>query len=76
MHWNHRIIRFVDPESPTGYRYELKEVYYGDDAPQLYGDPYLIGDTLDEVQELADQLLKAVSRPVLEETIFLLEIKS
>lgn len=75
MRWNYRVIRFVDPESPTGYRFELKEVYYEGKEPQLYGDPYLTGDSLDEIQEVADRLLNAVSKPVLEETAFLLGIK-
>ena len=65
-HWNHRVVRYKDPE--TGYYiYEIAEVYYdADDKVRGYGRPYLTGDTQEELQETADRILRAVAKPALD----------
>jgi len=69
MTWNYRLVRFKSPEG--GYRYEFKEVYYHDDGtPMAYGDPFLWGDTIAEMQELADQLAVAAAKPSVYEEDF------
>ena len=67
MNWNHRMVRFKDPDG--GYRYEFKEVYYHDDGtPMAYGDPFLWSEDIAGMQELADRLSEAAARsPIAEE---------
>jgi hypothetical protein len=67
--WNHRLVRFKNPDG--GYRYEFKEVYYHDDGTLMaYGDPFLWGESIAEVQELADQLVVAAAKPSVYEEDF------
>jgi hypothetical protein len=51
--------------------FTFKEVYYDDqDRPDAYSDPFMGGDTIDEVQELLVRLSKALTQPVLHENDF------
>jgi hypothetical protein len=70
MTWNHRVIRFKDDDVEGGYRYELKEVFYRDGTPTGYADPYMWSEGIDGLQELVDQLLRAVTQPALDESDF------
>ena len=65
-YWNHRVVRY--PNTDTGQDiYELAEVYYDENGKvKGYGRPFLIGDTQEELQELADRLLRAVAKPPLD----------
>jgi hypothetical protein len=51
--------------------FTFKEVYYDDqDRPDAYGNPFMGGDSIDEVQELLMRLHTALQKPVLHENDF------
>jgi cobalamin biosynthesis Mg chelatase CobN len=76
MHWNYRVLRFEETfhEGQSVQReewYEIVEVYYDDEGePMFFGRRTLSAEDLNGLQEMADRMLKAVSKPVLEATIF------
>lgn len=79
MYWNHRVVRTKDDNVASGYRYEVKEVFYYDDdhddigkrnALMGYADAFTWSEDVAGLQELADQLLKATALPVLDATDF------
>jgi hypothetical protein len=51
--------------------FTFKEVYYDDqDRPDAYSNPFMGGDSIDEVQELLMRLHTALQKPVLHENDF------
>jgi hypothetical protein len=76
MHWNYRVLKFEEifHEGQSIQReqwYEIVEVYYDDEGkPMMYGRRTLSAETLDGLQEEADRMLMAVSKPVLDATLF------
>jgi hypothetical protein len=51
--------------------FAFKEVYYDDqDRPDAYSNPFMGGDSIDEVQELLMRLHTALQKPVLHEDEF------
>jgi|LakMenEpi03Aug12_release.lakeMendotaPanAssembly.Ray.scaffolds.fasta_scaffold1716238_1 hypothetical protein len=75
MTWNHRVIRHVDPWGDEYYTFA--EVFYDDnDKPDSYTTVCMVGDSVSEMQQLADRLLTATAQPVLEATIFEQDNKS
>ncbi len=73
MTWNYRIVRYRDPESDTGIRYEVKEVYYdGQREPWAYCDASLVGDSIDELRKTLDQITTAMDKPILDNGDFTL----
>ena len=68
MHWNHRIVRVKDG---TETILKFAEVFYNEDGSLMaHGDPFMHGDTIEELRQTAERLLKATSQPVLDETDF------
>ena len=67
MTWNHRLVRFKNPDGE--YYYKFMEVYYHDDGtPMAYGDPFLWSEEIADMQELADRLVvAAATAPIAEE---------
>ena len=64
MIWNHRLVRIADGEETLLH---LCEVYYNDSGqPTRHGDPFLCGNTVEEMEELVRRMGVAVSRPVLD----------
>lgn len=67
MKWNYRIMRHTD----AGGRqyYAVHETYYGD-AGEVMGSTEeaasVMGETLDEVREELDRMLRALDYPVIE----------
>lgn len=73
--WNHRVIRHVDPWGDVYYTFA--EVHYDEnDKPEAYTNVCMVGDSVSEMQQLADRLLTATAQPVLEATIFEQDNKS
>lgn len=71
MNWNHRVIRFKDQNSDSGYRHEFREVFYDDEGNKTgYSNPFMWSEDIEGMQELAERLLKATTQPVLEESDF------
>lgn len=71
MTWNYRVIRIKDEDQEGGYRYEFAEVFYKDDGSLMgYADPFTFSETLEGLQQLADQLLVAAAQPVIDESEF------
>lgn len=71
MNWNHRVIRFKDQNSDSGYRHEFREVFYDDEGNKTgYSNPFMWSEDIEGMQELAEHLLKATAQPVLEELDF------
>ena len=65
MHWNHRVIRLVDAET-LEITLMIAEVYYNDKGkPYAYGEPFLTGETLDDLTETLNRLQAARLQPVL-----------
>jgi hypothetical protein len=50
--------------------YTFKEVYYTDDKPHSYSEPFMCGDSVDELKELLQRLEKALGEPALHEKDF------
>ena len=70
MHWNHRLIRFTEP-GDTEVFHKFAEVYYNDDGTLMgYSEPFMLSETVEGMQELAERLLKATTLPVLDESDF------
>ena len=68
--WNHRVI-FEENEDPDFSTYRFVEVHYGKkDKPKGYGEPFMVGNTLEEMQELVDRLQKALAQPILTDKDF------
>jgi len=69
MIWNHRLVRIADGEETLLH---LCEVFYNDGGqPTGHSNPFLCGDTVEEMEELVRRMGVAVSRPVLnDETDF------
>lgn len=74
MHWDYRVIEFVDPNE--GPWRAIHEVYYDEhDRPSAYteGPAVVVSYDVESMQELADVLNKmraALERPVLVERDF------
>jgi len=66
MFWNHRVVRKTEAGETL---YMFAEVYYDDSTklPFSYGEPFYHGDTMDELKELTDRLIKALDKPVLDD---------
>ena len=70
MNWNHRLMNCPSENGGDDY-FTFKEVYYDDqDRPDAYSNPFMGGDTIDEVQELLMRLHTALQKPVLHENDF------
>ena len=70
MNWNHRLMNCPSENGGDDY-FTFKEVYYDDqDQPNAYSDPFMGGDSIDEVQELLMRLHTALQKPVLHEDEF------
>ena len=69
MNWNHRVIRFKDETGEVFHKFA--EVFYNDDGTLIgYHDPFMWSETPEGIQELADRLLMATAKPVLDESEF------
>lgn len=66
-HWNNRIVRITDAGEEV---LALAEVYYDDEEnggrPFAYCVAPFMGNSLDEMQDIVDHLIKAVSEPILD----------
>ena len=66
-HWNHRVMRRVYPNDEV--MYQIYEVFYNADG-SIWGftndpvDP--CGETVEEVRESLERMLRALDRPVLD----------
>ena len=76
MHWNYRVLKFEDTFNEGDsiqheLWYEIVEVYYDDqNQPMFYGRRTLSAENLNGLQEEADRMLVAVSKPILDATMF------
>lgn len=62
--WNHRVL-FQANDDPDFSTYRFVEVHYDEKGkPTGYGEPFLLGNTPEEMQELIDRLQKALTQPV------------
>jgi hypothetical protein len=66
--WNHRVVEMAsEPEKLLG----LREVYYDEKGrPFAHGDPFLCGETPEELRLVLARLLQAIDMPMLKETDF------
>ena len=66
MHWNHRVVRTVDDET-LEIMLQIAEVYYNSDTgkPYTYCEPFLTGETLEELTETLNRMQAARLQPVL-----------
>ena len=69
MNWNHRVINCPSENGGENY-FTFKEVYYENDEPYAYCNPFMGGDNIEEVQELLMRLHTALQLPVLHEKDF------
>lgn len=65
--WNHRIVKLKHLDFNGDPIYQFAEVYYEDGVPVAFGDGYMSSDTVEGLQEVADRLLVACSKPVINE---------
>lgn len=69
MKWNHRVVRTASGVNSGGtiYTYEFAEVYYDSEGkPSAYGQPFMYGESIAELKELAKRLTSALSEPVVD----------
>lgn len=68
MMWNYRIVDVSDgTEEPI---YEIREVYYNSkNEPIFHGDAAIVGETIDELQEVLYMFAEAFNKPILNSTI-------
>jgi hypothetical protein len=65
MIWNHRLVRITTREETYLC---LCEVFYNDSGqPTGHSEPFMHGDTVEEMEELVRRMGVAVSRPVLDD---------
>ena len=69
MNWNHRVMN-CPSENGGEDLYTFKEVYYTDDKPHSYSEPFMCGDSVDELKEMVQRLEKALGEPALHEKDF------
>lgn len=63
--WNHRIIKYTTNYGETVY--QIAEVYYSEDGTaHSWSDPFLTGDTPEEVQENLECMQRGAMKPVLD----------
>ena len=69
MVWNHRVVRIKDGNGPGEDVLKFQEVHYDEDTgvPVGHSDIFTIGDTIEEMRELAQRLLKACDHPIMDE---------
>jgi hypothetical protein len=74
MHWNHRVMNCPSENGGTDDYFTFKEVYYNakTNEPYAYGNPFIGGDTFEELEELVEHLKTALGNPVLHENNFAL----
>jgi len=64
MHWNHRVIEFVDEYGDKWF--SIQEVHYDDnDKPTGHCDPFVGSETMDGLEEVVFRFGNALTRPVL-----------
>lgn len=70
QHWNYRIVNVPSANGGEDW-FELKEVYYNHDMSLMgYGDAFVGGETLGEVQLVIQHILEAAQRPAMHEDDF------
>lgn len=64
MIWNHRLVRITDNGETF---FAIQEVYYNDAGePTGHGDPFMHGDSMEEIETLVRRMGVAITRPVLD----------
>jgi hypothetical protein len=78
MTWNHRIVKITEIVDGTQeYVFSLQEVYYNDEKkPEGYCEPSIVGDSVEEVKAVIEDMLEAFNRPILDEAEILQPEKS
>ena len=69
MDWNHRVVNCPSENGGEDY-FTFKEVYYHNNEPYAYNNPFMGGDNIEELQELLMRLHTALQSPVLHENDF------
>ena len=68
MHWNHRIVRIKNGDETI---LKFSEVHYNEDGSlMLFTDPFLHGESIEDMRQTAERLLKATSLPIIDEQDF------
>jgi hypothetical protein len=65
LSWNYRVVFFKGREGLIEDYYAIQEVYYEGEKPVAYCDAEAVGDSVDELQECLDRMMKAAAAPVL-----------
>ena len=64
MHWNHRVIEFVDEYGDKWF--SIQEVHYDDNnEPTGHCDPFVGSETLEGLKEVVARMQEAVAQPIL-----------
>lgn len=68
-HWNHRVVRRTVIEAgKLVQRFGVHECFYGNGVVGWAEDPVAIeGETIDELRETLERMLKALDDPVIED---------
>ena len=61
--WNHRIVRTTEDGEVI---YQFAEAHYLDGKLIAYSNPFMMSETLEGLQELHDQLGRALTHPVID----------
>ena len=64
FNWNNRIVLY------NGV-FQVREVHYEDGKPTGHGQPFLLGDSVDDLRETYERMQEAFKSPVLREYEFL-----
>jgi hypothetical protein len=69
-HWNHRVVNCPSENDGDDF-FTFREVYYDEeDRPETYSDPFMCGDTIEELHVLVARLSAALEKPTLHEGDF------
>lgn len=65
MHWNHRVVRFVEDETYFG----ICEVFYEDGKVMAHTENpvALCGESVEELRETLQHMLDCLDKPILDE---------
>jgi len=72
MTWNYRVIDLTEQAVDGELLYGIVEVYYDEQGnPEGYTDPFILGDSLQELEESLQMMFKSIQKPTLNPKDFL-----
>lgn len=74
MHWNIRVVNCPSENGGDDFL-TFKEVFYEDDIPSAYTEPFICSETKEGLEEVLKHMQEALQHPTLHENHFKGELK-